>query len=539
MYHNRLEDKPKICDVYIRKSNDRDDKQIQSLETQERIAKQIASKYKLKIGKIFKETKSAKRPDKRPQFDELMRRIESGECDGIICWHVNRLSRNYKENGLVHQALEDGKIKAIYTDDRIYTKDDDLILDVESSMNARYSKDLQRTVRDGAKTKLLKGEFPAKPPLGYVNDRFEKIISPDSENWHKVRRLWDMILTGAYTMPAIREEAKRLNIRLRNKKHKVPAINTLRDMFKNPFYYGYMKWNGELYKGNHKAMVTKDEWDRVQIFLHNQHNTRPKTKEYANHLFRGMLYCEDCGFAIVTEVKQKTLSDKSINKYHYCRCSGKRKDYNCSWNGYEPEEKLLKQVKDELCKYTITPEIYNLAIDALNEEEDMSADNDRLREIRERLSDIMAMQDKLTDEYLAGRIPERVHSRKQEEFENEIKYLEEEKKQLESPRIDWRKLVGETLDFARYAREDFEKDSLENRKTIMRMLGDHITVSPVGRTINFNPVKWLEPVKKAVTSKSDTFKSGRTNDLQRSNCEEPLQKSSWLPRPDSNWQPRS
>ena len=51
--------------LYIRKSSEDNGKQIQSIENQEFTLKQKAEKEDLKLVKIYKESKSAKKPQKR------------------------------------------------------------------------------------------------------------------------------------------------------------------------------------------------------------------------------------------------------------------------------------------------------------------------------------------------------------------------------------------------------------------------------------------------------------------------------------------
>lgn len=107
------ERKADIYDLYARKSTEDSDKQVQSLDDQVRIMKKIAEERGLRIGKVFKESKSAAKPHNREKFDEMVKRIKDGKVNGILCWHLNRLSRNPLENGLIHQLLEDGEIKQL------------------------------------------------------------------------------------------------------------------------------------------------------------------------------------------------------------------------------------------------------------------------------------------------------------------------------------------------------------------------------------------------------------------------------------------
>ena len=80
--------------LYARKSSESEDRQIQSIDDQVNRLKELADDLGLTVKKVYTEAKSAKKPNNRPLFDEVLERIENGEADGILCWQINRLSRN-------------------------------------------------------------------------------------------------------------------------------------------------------------------------------------------------------------------------------------------------------------------------------------------------------------------------------------------------------------------------------------------------------------------------------------------------------------
>ena len=55
------------------------------------------------------------------------------------------------------------------------------------------------------------------------------------------------------------------------KKHNFKTLKTDKPVFhtwiekvlKNPFYYGAMRWSGEIFNGNHDPIVSKELWDKV------------------------------------------------------------------------------------------------------------------------------------------------------------------------------------------------------------------------------------------------------------------------------------
>src|SRR5476651_2246258 len=114
--------------LYARKSSESEDRQVQSIDDQINRLKKLAQDLNLDIKKIYTEAKSAKKPNNRPIFDEIIQRIEKGEADGILCWQINRLSRNPIDSGKLSWMLQKGIIESIQTMEREYLPDDNVLL---------------------------------------------------------------------------------------------------------------------------------------------------------------------------------------------------------------------------------------------------------------------------------------------------------------------------------------------------------------------------------------------------------------------------
>src|SRR5579862_6716192 len=87
--------------LYARKSTDRDDHQVKSIDDQRAVLLHLARREGILIVDSLEEAESAKAPHIRPVFAEMVRRIEKGEARGILVWHVNRLFRNPFDAGLI------------------------------------------------------------------------------------------------------------------------------------------------------------------------------------------------------------------------------------------------------------------------------------------------------------------------------------------------------------------------------------------------------------------------------------------------------
>ena len=98
--------------LYARKSTDVEDKQMRSIEDQIAELRAFAKQENLNVIDTFIEKQSAKIPG-RPIFGEMLERVESGEADGILAWHADRLARNSVDGGQVIYLIDCGRIVAL------------------------------------------------------------------------------------------------------------------------------------------------------------------------------------------------------------------------------------------------------------------------------------------------------------------------------------------------------------------------------------------------------------------------------------------
>ncbi|MEK7227330.1 MAG: recombinase family protein [Patescibacteria group bacterium] len=90
--------------LYARKSTDVEDKQVMSIEAQLAELRALAKSNSLEIVEEFVEKKTAKMPG-RSVFNDMVKRIQKGEVQGIICWKLDRLARNPVDGGQISWML--------------------------------------------------------------------------------------------------------------------------------------------------------------------------------------------------------------------------------------------------------------------------------------------------------------------------------------------------------------------------------------------------------------------------------------------------
>ena len=177
-YMNYIDENKKLNWIaYCRKSTEQEDKQILSIDAQKRELKALAERESIEITDLLAESRTAYKTG-RVEFGKMLGLIENGEVNGIVVYHISRLARNTADGGRIIYLMDEGKLKAICTPTKTYVNnpDDKFFLQIEFGMSKKSSDDTSTYVKRDIESKLLKGEYPASVPLGYLNiDRDGKI----------------------------------------------------------------------------------------------------------------------------------------------------------------------------------------------------------------------------------------------------------------------------------------------------------------------------------------------------------------------------
>ena len=97
--------------LYARKSSESDDKQVQSIDDQINRLTKLAGDYGLTIAKVFKEAHSAKTPNERPVFNNMLERIDKGEANGLLWWQINRRAGKRVDGAGGRGVVQKGGVK--------------------------------------------------------------------------------------------------------------------------------------------------------------------------------------------------------------------------------------------------------------------------------------------------------------------------------------------------------------------------------------------------------------------------------------------
>lgn len=337
--------------VYCRKSQEAEDRQVMSLEAQtDEIERAFGNDADIEIVDHYEEAFSAKQPG-RPIFNEMMERIERGEAEGIIAWHPDRLARNSVDGGRIIYLLDQGVLKGLRFCSYNFENSSEgkFMLTVIFGYSKYTVDNLSENVKRGNRIKLKNGWLPNLAPTGYRNCKETSTIVVDQPHFDAIRRMFALLLSGNYTVPEIHrivcEQWGYLTPIIKTRGGKRLSRAGLYHILSNPFYAGYIRWNGHLYEGSHTPVVSKSEFEKAQRILGRNGPTRPQQLSFP---YRGLFTCGACGLAVTAERKRKP----SGRTYVYYHCTRMHRTPKCRQPSIEARA-LDRQVDDFLDRITI------------------------------------------------------------------------------------------------------------------------------------------------------------------------------------------
>ncbi len=486
--------------IYCRKSTESEDRQVLSLESQADKARDIARAIGVKVPdeRMFSESKSAKATNNRPEFTKMLEAVERGDMNVVITWHADRLSRNAMDAALLIDLMDRGLLVEIITPSQTFrnTPIDKFMLSLSCGQAKMENDKKGIDVKRGLEKKAMLGTPPILAPIGYQNEKHaqkgEKGIHKDPNRFVLVRKMWELMLAGTSNPKRIREIATK-EWGLRTKNGKPLARSGIYWIFTNPFYYGmyeYPKGSSNWYEGVYEPMITREEYDRVQLLLGKEGRPRPKSQVFE---FTGMARCGGCGAMITAELKTKHQKNGNMHSYVYYHCT-RRKDPNCQEGSIEVAE-FKRQVVQAIESVEIPPEFHDFAIKWFRAENGREAQEQDvvIKAQQNAYNSVVGKLSNLIDMRAAGEITPEDFSTKQTAYLAEKGRLKGLLDRTDARVEQWNKNADEMLTFIERAKERFINGSLQTKREILATLGSNLLLQD--RKLNIDVEKSILPMR--------------------------------------------
>jgi len=316
---------PVRCAIYTRKSTeDGLEQEFNSLDAQREaceayIASQRHEGWKLVPG-AYDDGGYSGGTMERPGLKALMHAVEEGRVDVIVVYKVDRLTRSLADFAKIVEILDEKKASFVSITQAFNTTTSmgRLTLNVLLSF-AQFEREVTgERIRDKIAASKKKGMWMGGPvPLGYVVEDRKLVVEP--EEAQRVRTIMRRYLASK-SAPALLVQLESEGILTKVQKrvsgpHKggIPfRRGSLFHLLKNPVYRGKIVHKGQIYDGEHQAIVDAELWDAVQVKLASAAPPRKRPGNDPQHALLKGLLSDSQGRPMVP-----TYATKGVRRYRY------------------------------------------------------------------------------------------------------------------------------------------------------------------------------------------------------------------------------
>lgn len=300
----------------------------------------------------------------RPAFQEMIAEVKAGKINCIVVKDLSRFGRDHLEAGeYIERIFPFLGVRFIAINDHYDSLHSDsdsdaLILPVKNLINEAYCRDISIKVRSQLEIKRKRGDFIGSfASFGYrKDDKNHNRLMVDEYAADVVRDVFKWKLEGISAgdiadrlskdgiptpMDYKRSQGQSYSTSFRTKRESVWSAGMVLRILKNPVYIGVLEqgrvttpsyrvkrlvnkpreeW--AVVEGCHEPIIDRYDFEIVQKVL--ALDTRTSVSGKAVEMFSGMVYCGECGSAMI----RKTIPSGK-KKYVYYVCAAHKNEKVC------------------------------------------------------------------------------------------------------------------------------------------------------------------------------------------------------------------
>lgn len=365
--------------IYLRKS--RADLEAEArgegetLSRHKKILLAVARQKGLNIVKIRQEIASGESLIHRPEMMELLKEVEAGLYDAVLCMDLDRLGRgNMREQGIIMEAFQRSGTKII-TPRKEYdlrNEMDEEWTEFEAFMARRELKTITRRLQRGRIESVKEGNYiGTRPPYGYriQEDERGRYLVPDPDQAPIVKMIFEWYTADdpnkRMGSGKIANELNRMGIPSYTGRNWTPA--TVLFILKNAVYAGRIQWQKKEYRkpsdplkrrevatrpktewidveGKHEPLVSMETYQKAQEILQRKYHVPYQLVNGITNPLAGLIKCDMCGASMV--LRPYVGQQPHIICYNRnCKNKSSRFEY--------VERQLIRALRDWLHQYRL------------------------------------------------------------------------------------------------------------------------------------------------------------------------------------------
>ncbi len=406
----------RVC-MYLRKS--RADEEAEKRGEGETLTKhktallKVVKSKNLNIVKIREEVVSGESLIHRPQMLELLKEVEEGKYDAVLCMDIDRLGRgNMQEQGLILETLKNSNTKVI-TPRKTYDLHDEFdeeYSEFEAFMARKELKIINRRLQRGRIMSIEKGNYIATlPPYGYEIEYREngiRTLKPHPEQSKVVELIFDWYVDDGLGGNNIATKLNKLGYRSYTGKDL--SSSAVLTMIKNPVYIGKVCWRKKKFEkskdpskkriaklqnvndwiivdGKHPPLVSEEMFYKAQDILNKKYHVPYQIVNGIKNPLAGLIRCKVCGASMV--MRPYKNKDDMIMCYANCGNKSSKLKYI--------ESRILDGLTEWLNQYKAQWEEYKLKDD--KKDNSVSIFQLKLNSLEKELMELNKQNEKLHD----------------------------------------------------------------------------------------------------------------------------------------------
>jgi site-specific DNA recombinase len=467
-----------VLDSYARLSRVPETGELEKIETQLADNAKVIERVGGELGQELSDGLSAwKRGVRRPDWERLLQRVESGESDGIVVWHTDRLFRQPRDlETLIELADKGFKIYSARGERDLSNPDDRFILRIEVAHAARSSDDTSRRIRRRFATKRSEGMAWIGGPrrFGWPGKDQTWAPGPDQDEedrpdvpMRQVEREREALREGSgdalkgVTLNAL---ANRWNEQgLRTVDGNEWSGTTVKSVLRRPTNAGLVEHGGELVaRMKEEPIVDPDTFARLRALFATRRRGRRWGEVGVTYVGSGIIRCGECGRKLYGQTQAEDSRYPNGTRRTAYRCAKQRRGCGkvlADGRRVDAELRALTIVRLSDPRHAAAIEYARTRVaDRLSK---VNAEIGDCETIQEGLSARLGRREMTLEAFDAANVP----------LVADLKNLREERKQLEaeSPEVatptDSREAVARRWDAAEVP---------ERRNMLMAALGRHV-----------------------------------------------------------------
>lgn len=447
-----------------------------SLDNQYDYCLREATRQDFQLAKVYREEGVSAKTLNRPELLQLLEdcRANKKEISAVFIYKIDRISRDTFDFLAIKKKLSEYGIRIISVTEPFEDSPTGEFLETLLAASAKLDNATksQRTI-DGMRKRLESGWANGKAPVGYLNvtQDDQQIIPRDPEQFENVKKAWEEMATGIYTLESIIPVMQKLNIQIKYKKRLIPITRSQQTqrIFRNKFYAGYLvSQKYEIDKrGKHEAMIDEDTFYKVQAILDGRSRTANLKYQRNNPDFplRGHVNCAMCRRSMTGANTRKKKGDYP---YYYCANKDENTKKKLHYSPSQPKDDFeiefleyvkLVQPKKELVKLftEMVKEKWNTRYAHLKDKQkDVDKDIEALYEVRK----------KLGQKHLQGIYSDEVFQEQLQLIEDQILVKKTIKSEAKLQKVDIDILVNFMNNFLWNLDKAWKEGTLEERKML-------------------------------------------------------------------------